>query len=88
MYYSELSPKMAMKIGKEYESKKVNRKNIERFAEETGLGVAGVRNRFVEIAHRVQDKLPEIEGDYSGISDLVSLVEERITRLMEIIKKE
>jgi serine/threonine-protein kinase HipA len=61
IYYRELSPDMAMKIGGEYSSEKVLPKNFEQLAEEAGLGKALVRQRVPELAEIVIAALGKID---------------------------
>ena len=84
IYYPELTPKMAMKIGKEYKSQKLTLKSIEQFATDAGLGKAAVRHRVGEMTTRVQKKLPAIQGIYA-FDDLAALIEKRAKWLLNIV---
>ncbi|MEE9451685.1 MAG: type II toxin-antitoxin system HipA family toxin [Gammaproteobacteria bacterium] len=82
VYYPELTPKMAMKLGKEYGSSHLVRKNIERFATDAGLGVAAVHKHVVEIAKNVKSKLPEMKNSHEKVADLIALIDARATRIL------
>ncbi|MFN5588946.1 MAG: type II toxin-antitoxin system HipA family toxin [Holosporales bacterium] len=77
VYYPELTSRMAMKIGKQYESAKLRRTDIEVFAKEAGLGVAAVRKRLLELSEAIKTNLPELREMYPSIDDLITLIAER-----------
>jgi serine/threonine-protein kinase HipA len=56
--YPELSTRMAMKIGSEYEPEKVGPRQIEKLATEAALAAPMVRNRVTELADAVITALP------------------------------
>ena len=80
IYYPELTPKMAMKIGKEYESSKLSLKDFEYFANDTNLSFPLVKKRIVEIAEKVETSLPKMKEEYLQISDLIDIILERAER--------
>ncbi len=49
-YYPDLSPRMAMKIGGEYESARVSPQHFDRLAEEAGLNKPMVRRRIQSLS--------------------------------------
>lgn len=74
-YYPELSSKMAMKIGGEYDAGKLKPQDFERTAEESGLAKRGVNRRVSEVAERVVAKLPDVTIDNPtahGVSKLIA----------------
>ena len=52
-FYPELSTKMAMKVGGEYDSRKLTGANWERMAEESGLNKLMVKRRVLEMAEQI-----------------------------------
>jgi serine/threonine-protein kinase HipA len=58
-FYPELSTKMAMKVGGEYDSRKLTGANWERMAEESGLNKLMVKRRALEMAEQIRQKLPD-----------------------------
>lgn len=60
VYFPELSPEMAMRIGDEYSSDKVGLKDFEQMAAEARLGKPLVRARLVEITDRIMAALPNV----------------------------
>lgn len=58
-FYPELSTKMAMKVGGEYDSRKLTGANWERMAEESGLNKLMVKRRVLEMAEQIRQKLPD-----------------------------
>ena len=74
-YYPELSPKMAMKIGGEYDARKLKTQDIERMAEESGLAKSSMKRRLLEVTERVISKLPDAAINHptaQGVSKLVA----------------
>jgi len=59
IFYPELSTKMAMKVGGEYDSRKLTGANWERMAEESGLNKLMVKRRVLEMAEQMRQKLPD-----------------------------
>ena len=91
--YPELSRKMAMKLGGEYRPQWVRRRHLERFAEEAGLGVAGLRNRALrmalavpDVAHDVGVRLRESEGHRPVIDRAIDVVDGRARALEEELR--
>ena len=84
VYYPQLANKMAMKIGKEYESGNLKIKEIDRFAKNVGMNAGSVRKRFVEIAETAKNKLPILRDEFSKIQDLVSLIDRRADRIIHM----
>ena len=85
VYYPELISKMAMKIGKEYESSQLKLINIERFAIDAGLGVAAVRKQTIQIAQKVKNNLLKMKNSYKQVDDLITLIDKRATWIIELI---
>jgi serine/threonine-protein kinase HipA len=76
-YYPELSKDMAMKIGGEYSSDKLARKNFEQLAEEAGLAKPIVRSRVPELAETVIAKLANVEIAHPVAEAVAALIRKR-----------
>jgi serine/threonine-protein kinase HipA len=73
-FYPELSTKMAMKVGGEYDSRKLTGANWERMAEESGLNKLMVKRRVLEMAEQIRQKLPDAALDHptaEGVSKII-----------------
>jgi serine/threonine-protein kinase HipA len=77
VYYPELSRDMAMKIGGEYSSEKVMRKNFEQLAEEAGLGKPLVRRRVPDLAETVIASLGKVEIAHPVSEAVAALIHKR-----------
>lgn len=77
VYYPELTPKMAMKIGNRYESLKINSEDLKKFSEETGLSFPAVKKQFVTMSKEVFKILKGIEGSYPEMKELIDMIETR-----------
>jgi serine/threonine-protein kinase HipA len=73
-YYSELSPKMAMKIGGEYSSAKINSKHFQQLAEEAGLAKPMVRRRVPELAELILSTMPAVVADHPVAQAVAKLI--------------
>ena len=80
--YPELSPKMAMKIGGEYQSARVSLKHFERLAEEAGLGKPMVKRRVREFAELTIASLPGVTGEREAEVSVASLIRARCERVI------
>ena len=73
-YYPDLSRKMAMKIGGEYESARISPLHFERLAEEAGLSKPMVRRRVPSLARNIKSKLPDAgpaDPVGTGVAELI-----------------
>ncbi len=68
--YPNLSKKMAMKIGGEYNSDKVYTRNFDQLASEAGLSVSLARLRLRDVTEKVLAALPRFE-DEPGFTEIV-----------------
>jgi serine/threonine-protein kinase HipA len=75
--YPELSKDMAMKIGGEYSSDKVTRKNFEQLAEEARLAKPIVRSRVPELAETVIANLANVEIAHPVAEAVAALIRKR-----------
>lgn len=85
-YYPDLAKKMAMKIGGEYESEKVQPKNFEQLADEAGLAKPSVKRRVQEVAETVLSKAPELITEHSTTKTVAALIESRCTKVLQKFK--
>lgn len=83
VYYPDLAPKMAMKIGGEYVSGKVMPRNFERLAEEAGLGKPFVKKRVHEMAETLASSIPAAEFGNPVAEGVAELVRQRCRRALE-----
>lgn len=83
VYYPELSKKMAMKIGGEYESAKIYPRHFERLAEETGLAKLTVKKRVRELAESVMANLKKIEIKHPVAQQVSELIKQRCQNTVE-----
>ena len=86
-YYPELSPRMAMKIGGEYEAERVFPQQFDRLAEEAGLNKPTVRRRIQSLAKSIQSKLPAITPDHPVGIKVAEIIRSRCDRTIEMFKK-
>ncbi len=85
-YYPDLAKKMAMKIGGEYESEKVQPKNFDQLADETGLAKPMVKRRVQEVAETVLSKAPELITEHSTTKTVAALIQGRCTKVLQKFK--
>lgn len=87
LYYSEVSRKMAMKIGSEYPIERVFLRHFERFAEEAGLSKPMVRRRVPQIAQRIWSRLPEAILACPAGGGVAELIRGRCEKTMEMFTR-
>jgi serine/threonine-protein kinase HipA len=80
VYYPELSPKMAMKLGGEYLSERIAPANFERLAEEAGLAKPMMKRRVLELAEAVVSKLPTATTDHPVTVAVARVIQSRCER--------
>jgi serine/threonine-protein kinase HipA len=76
VYYPELSMTMAMKIGGEYDSRKISARHFEKLADETGLAKPMVKRRVMELAELVLSKLSGVATEHPvtiAVADLIQV---------------
>ena len=86
VYYSELSPKMAMKLGGEYLSERIAPANFERLAEEAGLAKPMMKRRVLELAEALVSKLPTVTTDHPGAVVVAKVIQSRCERKITSFK--
>lgn len=87
VYYPDLSKKMAMKIGGEYESRKILPKNFERMAEEAGLAKPIVRQRVPELARLIMENLDKTKIDNKVVHKLAGLIRKHCEQALNNFKE-
>lgn len=82
-YYPELSSKMAMKLGGEYNAEMLFARHFERLADDAGLGKALVKKRVIELADSVLEALDLMENPHTTIADLPEFIAKRCRMMKE-----
>jgi serine/threonine-protein kinase HipA len=77
VFYPELSPKMAMKIGGEYLGDRVAVTHFERLAEEAGFAKPMIKRRVLELAQMILSALPPITADHPVTMAVAKLIQLR-----------
>jgi len=92
--YPELSPKLAMKIGKRATLEEMNARGWELFAVESGLGQPLVRRRVAEISAAVAAKAREVAGaledeglDAEALSNVAEMIAGRSMRCARSVRR-
>lgn len=85
-YYPELSQKMAMKIGGEYESEMVRPRSFEKMADECGLAKPLVKKRILELSESVISALDKIEIDHSVAEGVKSIIKKHCLEILQTFK--
>ncbi len=77
VYYPELSPEMAMRIGEQYSSENVTLRDFEKLAEDVKLGKPLVRERLMEVIERIRDALPRVPVTDPVAEKVADLIQRR-----------
>lgn len=83
LYYKNLSTKMAMKLGGEYNADRITVKNFEILAEEASLAKLGVRRRVFELTESVIGVLEKIEIRGQVEQEISQLIKMRCYRILK-----
>jgi serine/threonine-protein kinase HipA len=83
VYYKELSPKMAMKIGADYESDRIFPQNFETLAEEAGLAKPMVIRRVTELGASMLSALPNAGAGHAVMSAVAKAIQTRCESLLK-----
>lgn len=90
VYYPELSPKMAMKMGGEYDSHHISRRHFERMAKEIGFSVPGVCERVLELSTEAMKAItrlkPSLKSSHSVFKKVTTLIHGRCERTQTLFK--
>lgn len=81
--YKNLSTKMAMKLGREYEVNNITLKNFEILAEEAELAKPSVRQRVFALAESITTVLQEIKTHHRLAQELSHLIQKRCARVLQ-----
>jgi len=76
VHYPDISRKMAMKIGNEYNWDLIIPKHFDKFAEEVGLSQPLVKKRVCEVAQRILSKIDEMSMDHSVSMSVSKLIQQ------------
>jgi serine/threonine-protein kinase HipA len=82
-FYPELSQRMAMKIGGEYQSDRVYPRHFDQLAEEAKLSRAGLRRRVLQLAQITRSRLPEVTSDDPTAIGVAEVIRQRCNHTME-----
>jgi serine/threonine-protein kinase HipA len=88
--YTDLTSKMAMKIGSKYRFEDLQARHWDQFAQEAGLSVAQTRKRIVQFAEampmaaKTLREQPEFFND-AVVSEIVDLIEKRSARTLRLL---
>lgn len=83
-YYPELSDKMAMKIGGEYVSEKIQPSHFEKLAEDAELAKPRVKERLIELTNKVLANLDKIENDNLTVREITMIIKTRCKRALSL----
>jgi serine/threonine-protein kinase HipA len=83
VYYKQLSPKMAMKIGGEYCSDRVFPQHFERLAEEAGFAKRMLVRRVVELGDSILAALPNVKTDQQVMTAVADGIQTRCDNLLK-----
>src|SRR3990167_2811278 len=83
IFYKNLSTKMAMKLGGEYELKRIGIKNFEILAEEAGLAKPSVKRRVFALADSIISALQKTEPSLPIEQQLLALIRTRCLSLLQ-----
>lgn len=86
-YYPELSRKMAMKIGGEYESAMIRPRSFDKMAEECGLAKPLVKKRILELSESVISVLDKIDINNSVAEGVKSVIKRHCLEVLRIFKE-
>jgi serine/threonine-protein kinase HipA len=86
VYYPELAPKMAMKIGGEYASDKVLPKHFEGLADEAGFAKPMVRQRVPILAESILSKIADVTPENPTARAVADLIKSRCERTIRKFK--
>jgi len=84
VHYPELTSRMAMKIGKKYESNRLTLKDFEHFAKNADLSFPLVKSRITKIAEKVVTTLPGIKREFPLMIDLINTILKRAETLLSL----
>lgn len=85
-YYPELSQKMAMKIGGEYESEMVRPRSFEKMADECGLAKPLVKKRILELSESVIAALDTIEINHPIAEHVRAVIKKHCLEILQTFK--
>lgn len=87
IFYKELSLKMAMKIGGEYDSERIFPEHFERLAEEAGLAKPMTVRRVAELGDSILAALPRVTNGQEAATAVGDTIQARCHTLLKPFKK-
>ncbi|VAW06101.1 Toxin HigB / Protein kinase domain of HipA [hydrothermal vent metagenome] len=84
VYYPELTPKMAMRIGGESRSDKLRARNFEKLADEANLAKPMVIQRVPELARTILETIDEIDIVHPVGRDVIALIKKRCEKFIRL----
>jgi serine/threonine-protein kinase HipA len=85
VHYLDLSRKMAMKLGGEYDADKVAARHFDRLAEETGLAKPVVRRRIRRLTERVLAQVPGVTEENKTSLQVAGIIKSRCERTLKMM---
>lgn len=82
VYYKELDTRMAMKLGGEYNEKKIGIKNFESFADEVGLPKPAIKKRVDELAETIHSAVDTMGITNNTAQEVSHLIKARCERIL------
>lgn len=86
VYYPQLSPKMAMKIGGEYKAERIVAHHFEKMAKEISFAVSGVGKRIVELTNHMMEVLHQDKQLNAVSKKIISLIHKRCEQTQHLFK--
>jgi serine/threonine-protein kinase HipA len=86
VYYPELTPNMAMKVGDESKSEKLRPRNFEKLAIDANLAKPMVIQRVPELARTILETIDEIDISHPVGRDVITLIKERCKRFIRLFE--
>ena len=86
VYYPELTPNMAMKVGGESKSDKLRPRNFEKLAIEANLAKPMVIQRVPELARIILETIDEIDIVHPVGCDVIALIKKRCERFIHLFE--
>ena len=85
--YSNLSKKMAMKIGRAYEPDDVDPRQLEKLADDIGFSKPLVKHRVIEQARKMLENLDLVEVEHAIVNDIRSFISNHCTTVLTRFSK-
>jgi len=86
VYYPELAPNMAMKVGGKSKSEKLRPRNFEKFAIEANFAKPKTIQRVPELARTILETIDEIDISHPVGREVMTLIKERCKRFIHLFE--